>query len=98
MAGCVENRALRGAQYRGPSLKRNGTSYSFQVKLTFDGDGGFDVNVMLDGRSAMSGKYSPSDNPSFVASSRYYMSHGVYSKSIFKYEMKSKNLRAYRGR
>lgn len=97
MAGCVENRSLRGAQYRGPSLKRDGTAYRLQVKLTFDGNGGFGVDVLINGKSAISGTYQPSSDPSFVASKRFFMKHGVYSKNLFEYEMSSKGMRVSQG-
>ena len=97
MAGCVENRALRSARYIGPSLRRDGTSYHLQLKLAFDGGAGFGANVFVNGKSVMSGIYRPSSNPSFVASKRFYMKHGVYSQKLFDYEMRSKGMRVSHG-
>lgn len=93
MAGCVSNRSLRSAQYSGPSLRRDGTPYHLQVKLTFDGDGGFGIDVLVNGASKLSGTYRPSDDPSFVSSKKFYMKHGVYSQNLFDYEMKSEGMR-----
>ncbi|WP_246799130.1 hypothetical protein [Rhizobium leguminosarum] len=96
MAGCVENRGLRGAGYHGPSLRRNGTPYHLRVTLAFDGQGGFDVSVQINGSSALSGRYQPSTDPRFVTSKRFYMKHGVYSQKPFDYEMRSVGMQVLR--
>lgn len=98
MAGCVENRGLRNAGYRGPSLKRNGTAYDLQVGLMFDGDGAFDVAVSIDGKKVLSGKYSPPDDPQFLRSKRFYMKHGVYSRNQWDYEFTSSSMRVSKAR
>jgi hypothetical protein len=98
MAGCVENRELRNAGYRGPSLKRNGTAYDLQVALMFDGNGAFDVAVSIDGKQVLSGKYSPPDDPQFLRSTRFYMKHGVYSRNRWDYELTSKGVKVSQAR
>jgi len=89
MAGCVENRGLRNARYRGPSLKRDGTPYKFQATVQFDGEGGFDVSITVNGKKSIGGKYSPPEDRQFVRAKRYYFKHGVYSRRVFEYELKS---------
>lgn len=96
MAGCVENRGLRNARYQGPALKRDGTPYKFQATVQFDGKGGFDVSVTVNGKQSIGGKYAPSEDPQFVRAKRYYFKHGVYSRNIFDYELKSTGIRLSR--
>lgn len=98
MAGCVENRTMRDAGFSGTALKRDGTSYQVQVQLAFDGAGGFDVSVLIDGAVAISGPYRPSNDPSFVPARRFFMKHGVYSKNMFDYVMTSAGMRAFQAR
>lgn len=76
-AGCVDNRALMDARYYGPTLLRDGTRYKLQVLLAFDGSGSFDVTVYVDGTSAITGRYQPLTDPSFVTWDNFYLKHGV---------------------
>lgn len=96
MAGCVPNRGLRGAAYHGPRLRRDGTPYHLRVTLAFDGQGGFDVSVAINGSGVLFGRYEPSSDPKFVTSKRFYMKHGVYSQKPFDYEMKSVGMQVLR--
>lgn len=96
MAGCVENQGLRSARYLGPTLRRDGTPYELQVLLVFHGQGAFDIAVRLDGADVLSGRYEPTADPSFVTSSRFYMKHGVYSREVWPYEMRSEGMRLFR--
>ena len=98
MSGCVQNRSLRSAKYTGSKLKRDGTSYHLQVRLAFDGDGGFAVDTFVNEQPVLSGIYRPSTDPSFIASKKFYMKHGVYSQNLFKYEMRSIGMRVSQGR
>ncbi|WP_192361236.1 hypothetical protein [Mesorhizobium mediterraneum] len=93
MKGCVRNSSLRNAQYSGPSLRRNGARYRLQVALAFDGHGSFDVDVLVNGRKVIGGRYQPPSDPQYVASKQFYMKHGVYSQNIFDYEMRSEGMR-----
>lgn len=93
MKGCVENAALRNATYLGPILLRDGTIYSFKTVFQFDGKGRFEVEVFVDGKSAIKGRYDPPKDPEFVPSTRFFFKHGVYSENVWKYEMRSRNLR-----
>jgi hypothetical protein len=90
---CVENTSIRNAQYRGPTLKRDGTSYRLQVQVALDGQGGFDVNVFVDGKVSISGSYRPANNSSYIYSDVFFFKHGVYSKNVFNYRMTSTGLR-----
>ncbi len=98
MDGCVQNREMRNARYSGPRLQRNGTPYQFRALLDFDGNGNFDVTIFIDGAAAISGHYQPSIDPGFVASSRFYMKHGVYSHFVWPYELRSEGMRVLRAR
>ena len=71
-------------------IKRDGTQYKLNVLLNFDGKSGFDVEVYLDDKLEVSGKYAPPTGNKYVASKYFYFKHGVYSKNMFDYEMKSK--------
>ena len=93
MAGCVENRRLRDARYVGPRLRRDGTQYKMQIRLQFDGTGSFDLVVAVNGTNAIAGRYEPSADPNFVASSHFNMKHGVYSQYVWPYEMTSEGMR-----
>ena len=71
-------------------IKRDGTEYKLNVLLNFDGKSGFNVDVYLDDKLEVSGKYLPPTGNKYVASKYFYFKHGVYSKNMFDYEMKSK--------
>ena len=71
-------------------IKRDGTEYKLNVLLNFDGKSGFDVDVYLDDKLEVSGKYSPPTGNKYEASKYFYFKHGVYSRNMFDYEMKSK--------
>ncbi len=96
MEGCVLNPALRGAYYDGTPLKRDGTQYRLQVALAFDGQGSFDVDVLLDGKEVIGGRYKPPSDPQYVMSKQFFMKHGVYSHNVFDYEMRSTGMRVNR--
>jgi hypothetical protein len=71
-------------------IKRDGTQYKLNVLLNFDGKAGFDVDVYINDKLEVSGKYAPPKGNKYVASKYFYFKHGVYSKNMFDYEMKSK--------
>lgn len=96
MNGCVRNSSLRSARYSGPALRRNGTRYRLQVALAFDGKGSFDVDVRVNSRRVIGGRYQPPSDPQFVASKQFFMKHGVYSQNAFDYEMRSEGMRVFR--
>ncbi|WP_267139398.1 hypothetical protein [Anianabacter salinae] len=96
MQGCTPNQQMRSARFTGPRLVRDGRAYAMRVFLTFDGQGGFAVQVAADGRAVLQGAYVPPADPAFVRSSRFYMKHGVYSQRMFDYEMRSSGMRVLR--
>jgi len=98
MDGCEINHELQNARYSGPRLRRDGTQYHFRAVLEFDGNGNFDINTFIDGVHVLGGHYQPSSDPSFVASPRFYMKHGVYSQYVWPYEFRSENMKVYRAR
>ena len=69
---------------------RDGTQYKLNVLLNFDGKAGFDVDVYINDKLEVSGKYEPPVGKKYKYSKHYYFKHGVYSKYMFDYEMKSK--------
>ena len=71
---------------------RDGTEQLLQVLVQFDGAGSFDVTVWLDNEPQIQGTYSPSANPAAILSERFYFKHGVYSKNVFEYELRSRNM------
>lgn len=70
-------------------IKRDGTEYELKVLLFFDGKGGFIVEVYLDDNLEISGIYTPPTGKEYFKSKFFRFNHGVYSKKIFDYEMKS---------
>ena len=70
------------------SIVRDGTDYKLNVILDFDGKSGFNVEVFLDGMLEVSGKYIPPKGKA-IPSKYFYFKHGVYSRNIFDYELKS---------
>ena len=71
-------------------IKRDGTQYKLDVYLSFNGDAGFLVDVYIDDKLQVSGKYNPPSKDKFVSSRYYYFKHGVYSKKIFDFKLESK--------
>ena len=73
-------------------IKRDGIEYKLNVLLNFDGKSGFHVDVYLNDKLEVSGKYSPPTGNKYVASKYFYFKHGVYSANKFDYVLKSKIL------
>ena len=71
-------------------IKRDGTEYKLNILINFDGKAGFDVDVYLNDKLEVNGKYSPPTGSKYVASKYFYFKHGVYSKNIFDYVLESK--------
>lgn len=72
------------------SVKRDGTEYKLNVIVDFDGKSGFDVEVYIDDVLEVSGKYFPPEGSGYISSKFFYFKHGVYSRNMFDYELKSK--------
>ena len=85
-----ERDIIKSSGFGKTQIKRDGTEYKLNVLLNFDGKSGFNVDVYLDDKLEVSGKYAPPTGNKYVASKYFYFKHGVYSKNIFDYEMKSK--------
>ena len=85
-----EKNVIKSSGLGKTQIKRDGTEYKLNVLLNFDGKSGFDVDVYLNDKLEVSGKYAPPIGNNYVASKYFYFKHGVYSKNIFDYEMKSK--------
>jgi hypothetical protein len=98
MDGCVQNNELMNARYSGPRLSRDGNPHLFRARITFDGQGGFDITIEVDGISALSGRYAPPDDARFIRSKRFYFKHGVYSQRVWPYELVSTGMRMLQAR
>ncbi|WP_298430484.1 hypothetical protein [uncultured Jannaschia sp.] len=73
-------------------VKRDGTEQLLEVLVQFDGSGGFRSVVWLDGAVQIDGRYAPSQRPDAILSSRFYFKHGVYSKRVFTYTLRSTDM------
>ncbi|MWB78380.1 hypothetical protein GLS40_10110 [Pseudooceanicola sp. 216_PA32_1] len=89
---CVPVRALNGAVSTG-RISRDGTPHRLQIILSFDGKSGFRVWVTLDGRQELAGAYSFVEGRTYARSRHFYFKHGVYSKTMFDYEMRSTGMK-----
>ena len=96
LKGCRSNLDLRQAIYFGPTLKRDGTNYDFDAYVSMDGKGGFEVEIKINGKTAIGGTFSQLTELGFVKSTRFHFKHGVYSPSMFNYEFKSSGMKTYR--
>ena len=85
-----ENDVIKTKGHKRTSIKRDGTEYKLNVLLNFNGKGGFDVDVYLNDKLIVIGEYSPPRSDKYIQSKHFYFKHGVYSKYMFDYEMKSK--------
>ena len=72
------------------SIKLDGTEYKLNVILDFDGKSGFDIEVHINDVLEVSGKYFPPEGSGYIKSKYFYFKHGVYSRNMFDYELKSK--------
>ena len=86
---CVRD-VIKSSGFGKTQIKRDGTEYKLNVLLNFDGKSGFNVDVYLDDKLEVSGKYTPPTGNKYVSSKYFYFKHGVYSQNMFDYEMKSK--------
>ena len=95
-AKCIRSPLSNKSSSRG--IKRNGTEQLLEVLVNFDGQGGFLVSVSIDGSKQISGKYTFREGEGFFKSKFFYFKHGVYSRRIFDYELRSRNMRVRRSR
>ena len=86
---CIEG--VIGSVSQGRIL-RDGTDQLLEVLVQFDGAGGFGVTVTLDGEPQINGRYQPSSNAAAILSERFYFKHGVYSKTVFEYLLRSSGM------
>ena len=98
MDGCFPNNELRKARYNGPRLSRDGNPHLFRARITFDGLGGFDIAVEVDGVLALSGRYAPPVDTKYMRSQKFYFKHGVYSQRVWRYELVSSGMRMLQAR
>ncbi|MGJ8609813.1 MAG: hypothetical protein ACSHWY_01880, partial [Octadecabacter sp.] len=86
---CIEG--VIGGVSQGRIL-RDGTDQLLEILVQFDGAGGFGVTVTLDGVQQITGRYQPSSNSAAILSERFYFKHGVYSRSVFDYLLRSSGM------
>ncbi|NVK01345.1 MAG: heparin lyase I family protein [Oceanospirillaceae bacterium] len=69
---------------------RDGSEHHFKVQVEFKGNEHFYVTVYLGGEEVIAGAYEPDvEAEDFMHSKRFYFKHGVYSSSVFDYELLS---------
>lgn len=91
---CIRG-TLNDRQSKG-RMSRDGTEKKLSVLVIFDGKGGFEVSVSIDGRPEISGRYDPSKQPKDFLSKKFYFKHGVYSQKMFTYVMTSREMKVAR--
>jgi len=74
-------------------LRFDGTEQELKVLLNFDGKGGFDVTVWLDGKVEARGRYDQPTQANAFRSTKFYFKHGAYSQNMFDYVMTSRGLK-----
>lgn len=107
---CIPTTLNHKNYQRGQVLSRNGAPHRLQIALTFDGTGGYAVDVFVDGKPAVSGNYDPDYSPSsgttidgrrvklsgFERSKHFFFKHGVYAAKAFDFRMTSTDMRMAR--
>ncbi len=72
-------------------LRRDGTEQSLDIVMDFDGHGGFEAFLLLDGRKELMGAYVPGDlEPDRDAV--FLLRYGVFAKTGFDFEMIARDL------
>lgn len=90
---CVDGRLGRVS----PNIiRRDGSEQELEVLVNFDGNGGFDVTIMLDGKVQISGSYAAPESSNAIVSERFYFKHGLYSRTVFDYVMISRGVNVSR--
>jgi len=84
-----ERNVLRSSGLSKNWIDLDGTEYKLNIILDFDGKSGFGVQVFLNDKLEVSGKYAPPKGKGYFQSKYFYFKHGVYSRNMFKYELKS---------
>lgn len=79
-------------------ISRNGKTQKLEILVDFNGKGGFDTEIKIDGKSQIKGAYRPSKKKGHFQPKFFYFKHGVYSQRSFNYVMTSKNMRVRRVR
>jgi hypothetical protein len=74
-------------------IRRDGTEQLLEILVDFDGKGGFEVSIWIDGVFQINGLYRLPPNRGYMVSKKFYFKHGVYSFRVFQYEMKSRDMR-----
>lgn len=88
--GCICGKLTR--QPSAGRLRFDGTEQELKVLINFDGNGGFDVTVWLDGRVEMKGRYDQPLQANAFRSTKFYFKHGAYSPKTFDYVLFSRGM------
>ena len=72
-------------------IRRDGTEHLLEILVNFDGHGGFETTLYLDGRQELYGVYVPGD-PEPPRSQTFSFRHGVYAREAFDFSMVSRGL------
>ena len=70
----------------------DGTEQELKILIDFDGTGGFDIYVWLDGKMEASGQYNQPTQSNAFRSTKFYFKHGAYSQEMFDYVLTSRDM------
>ncbi|MBB93771.1 MAG: hypothetical protein CML68_04080 [Rhodobacteraceae bacterium] len=85
-------RGALGRSARQGVIRRDGTPQLLEVIIDFNGLGGFDAFVRVDGTLQVSGSYMPPTGAQYFQSKFFYFKHGVYSQRMFPYVLTSEGM------
>ena len=73
-------------------LRFDNTEQELKILVNFDGTGGFETTVWLDGKVEATGQYKPSKKANVFQSTKIYFKHGAYSPKMFNYVITSRDM------
>lgn len=88
---CIRGRLGQPSRLK---FKRDGSEQDLKILVEFDGQGGFQLSIWLDGQLEINGKYREPTIVKPVYANRhdgFFFKHGVYSNKEFNFEMISKD-------
>lgn len=74
-------------------MRFDGTEHELKILLNFDGKGGFDTTVWLDGKVEATGRYDQPTQANTFHSTKFYFKHGAYSQKMFNYVLTSRGMK-----
>lgn len=92
---CELDRTLRAQPSTCPLLARDGRRTRIALDLAFDGRGGFDVQVRVEGTPCLTGRHEAPDPAIFEPSPRFFIKHGVYAREAFEFRLVTHRLEGW---